>query len=239
MSSRGAFRLDDTMRMTYQGTLFGLLNPFALLCGLVSVAMLAMHGGVYLALKAGPPIADRATSIARGAALAMIVLFVLGGLWVALGIEGYAIVGFIDPNSPSDPLAKTVVRATGAWMTNYSLNPVTLLAPVLAVAGALATTLFLGRRENGVAFLTSALSVAGVIATAGLSVFPFLLPSSLDPKASLTVWDASSSRSTLEIMLFAVLIFLPIVLAYTTWVYRVLRGRVTLAYVAENSHGIY
>jgi cytochrome d ubiquinol oxidase subunit II len=233
------FRFDDTMRMTYEGTLFGLLNPFALLCGLVSVAMLAMHGGVYLALKAGAPVAERATFIARRAALAVIALFLAAGVWVALGIEGYAIVGVVDHDGPSDPLAKTVVRQAGAWMANYSLHPLTTLAPILAVAGALATIALLGRRRNGLAFLTSALSVACVIATAGLSVFPFLLPSSLDPKASLTVWDASSSRLTLEIMLAATLIFLPIVLAYTAWVYRVLRGRVTLDYVGHNSHSIY
>ena len=79
----------------------------------------------------------------------------------------------------------------------------------------------------------------GVIATAGLSAFPFLLPSSLDPNASLTVWDSSSSRSTLLFMLIAVVVFLPIVLAYTAFVYRVLRGRVTMAYVEDNSATLY
>ena len=78
-----------------------------------------------------------------------------------------------------------------------------------------------------------------MIATAGLSAFPFLLPSSLDPNASLTVWDSSSSRSTLLFMLIAVVVFLPIVLAYTAFVYRVLRGRVTLAYVEDNSATLY
>ena len=233
------FRFDDTMRMTYEGTLLGLLNPFALSCGLVSVAMLAMHGGAYLALKAGSPVAERATFIARCAGLAMILLFIVDGIWVAFGIEGYAIVGVVDHNGPSDPLSKTVIRGAGAWMANYGLHPLTMLAPALAVGGALATIVLLGRRSNGLAFVTSALSVACVIATAGLSVFPFLLPSSLDPKASLTVWDASSSRLTLEIMLVATLILLPIVIVYTAWVYRVLRGRVTLAYVGDNSHSIY
>ena len=169
----------------------------------------------------------------------MILLFIVDGIWVAFGIEGYAIVGVVDHNGPSDPLSKTVIRGAGAWMANYGLHPLTMLAPALAVGGALATIVLLGRRSNGLAFVTSALSVACVIATAGLSVFPFLLPSSLDPKASLTVWDASSSRLTLEIMLAATLILLPIVIVYTAWVYRVLRGRVTLAYVGDNSHSIY
>jgi cytochrome d ubiquinol oxidase subunit II len=233
------FRFDDTMRMTYEGTLFGLLNPFALLCGLVSVAMLAMHGGAYLALKAGQPIAARAAFFARRAGIVMVALFVVGGVWVATGIDGYTILGAIAHDGPSNPLLKDVVRTSGAWMANYSAYPLTILAPCLAIAGALLTIVLLGGARNGLAFVTSAVSVASVIATAGLSIFPFLLPSSLDPKASLTVWDASSSRLTLAIMLSVTLILLPIVLVYTAWVYRVLRGRVTLAYVAENSASIY
>jgi cytochrome bd ubiquinol oxidase subunit II len=233
------FRFDDTMRMTYEGTLFGLLNPFALLCGLVSVAMLAMHGGAYLALKAGQPIAARAAFFARRAGIVMVALFVVGGVWVATGIDGYTILGAIAHDGPSNPLLKDVVRTSGAWMANYSAYPLTILAPCLAIAGALLTIVLLGGARNGLAFVTSAVSVASVIATAGLSIFPFLLPSSLDPKASLTVWDASSSRLTLAIMLGVTLILLPIVLVYTAWVYRVLGGRVTLAYVAENSASIY
>jgi cytochrome bd ubiquinol oxidase subunit II len=233
------FRFDDTMRMTYEGTLFGRLNPFALLCGLVSVAMLAMHGGAYLALKAGQPIAARAAFFARRAGIVMVALFIIGGLWVAIGIDGYAIVGVVAHDGPSNPLLKDVARTAGAWMANYSTYPWMMLAPCLAIACALLTIVLLGGARNGLAFLTSAVSVASVIATAGLSIFPFLLPSSLDPKSSLTVWDASSSRLTLAIMLGATLILLPIVLVYTAWVYRVLRGRVTLAYVDENSASIY
>ena len=124
-------------------------------------------------------------------------------------------------------------------MANYGREPLTLAAPVLAFVGAALTILFLRARRNGLAIVASGLSVAGVIATAGFSVFPFLLPSSLAPDASLTVWDASSSRLTLSIMLVATLVFLPIVLAYTAWVYRVLRGRVTAAYIAENSASTY
>jgi cytochrome bd ubiquinol oxidase subunit II len=233
------FRFDETMRMSYEGRLLGLLNPFALLCGLVSVAMLAMHGGAYLALKAGPPVAARAAFVARGAAIVMIGLFVVGGLWVAFGIDGYAIIGPIAHDGPSNPLLKEVTRAAGAWMTNYSTYPWMMLAPCLAIAAALLTIVLLGGARNGLAFITSAGSVASVIATAGLSIFPFLLPSSLDPKASLTVWDASSSRLTLAIMLGVTLLLLPIVLVYTAWVYRVLRGRVTLAYVDDNSASVY
>jgi cytochrome d ubiquinol oxidase subunit II len=229
------FSFDETLRMSYAGSLFGLLNPFALLCGLVSVAMLVMHGGTYLALKAGEPVAGRAKSLARYAALAMVVLFMLAGIWVAKGIDGYQLAGVIAHDGPSNPLLKTVWRVPGAWLANYGAMPWTMAAPLLAVVGALGAVLLLSSHLYILAFVASALSVAGVIATAGLSVFPFLLPSSLDPNASLTVWDASSSRLTLGIMLFVTAIFLPIILAYTAWVYRVLRGRVTLDAIADTS----
>jgi cytochrome d ubiquinol oxidase subunit II len=65
-------------------------------------------------------------------------------------------------------------------------------------------------------------------------LFPFLLPSSTNPAQSLTVWDASSSARTLAVMLGAVVVFLPIVLAYTTWVFRIMKGRVTLETLAEH-----
>jgi cytochrome bd ubiquinol oxidase subunit II len=225
------FRFDDTLRMTYEGDLLGLLNPFALLCGFVSCAMLVMHGGAYLALKADQPVADRAANMARGGAFVLLALFALGGVFAGHGIDGYKVTSELLHDGPSNPLLKTVTRASGAWLSNYNTYPWMLLAPALVFAGATMTSALLRARRNGYALMASGVAVAGVVATAGFSVFPFLLPSSLDPNASLTVWDASSSRSTLLIMLFATLVFLPLVLVYTAFVYRVLRGRVTMAYV--------
>ncbi|MBV8568337.1 MAG: cytochrome d ubiquinol oxidase subunit II [Methylobacteriaceae bacterium] len=233
------FRFDDTMRMTYEGSLFGLLNPFALLSGLVSLAMLVMHGGAFLALKADGPVAGRAAFAARIAACALMALFAVAGLWVALGMSGYNILTVMPHDGPSNPLLKTVERMPAAWLGNYGLHPIVLAAPILVFAGAGLTFVLLRVRRAGLALVTSGIAVAGVIATAGLSLFPFLLPSSLDPNVSLTVWDASSSRLTLLIMLAATLILLPIVLAYTAWVYRVLRGRVTGADIERNSSAMY
>ena len=70
-------------------------------------------------------------------------------------------------------------------------------------------------------------------------MFPFMLPSSLNPDASLTLWDASSSKTTLIIMAFCALIFVPLILAYTGWVYSVLRGKVTKAYIREQGGNVY
>ena len=111
------------------------------------------------------------------------------------------------------------------------------LAPLIAYLGALLA--MVTRRSPVLAWVCSALVPLGAIATAGLSLFPFLLPSSSNPDMSLTVWDASSSKLTLEIMLGCVIIFLPIILAYTGWAYRVMRGPVRAEDITRDSHGNY
>ena len=217
---------------------FGLLNPCGLLAGLVSVAMLIMHGGTWLTLKADGAVAERAARLARLAGLVTAGLFALAGLWVAFGMEGYALSGVVDHSGPSNPLGKTVLRETGAWINNYGIYPWLIAAPLLGVAGSALVSLLARRSAALAAFVASAIGVAGIIATAGVSLFPFLMPSSTNPAASLTVWDASSSRLTLFIMLLAVVVFLPVVLAYTGFVLRVMRGRVRLADV-ERREALY
>jgi cytochrome bd ubiquinol oxidase subunit II len=230
------FRFDDTLRMTYEGNLFGLFNPFALLSGLVSVAMLTMHGATWLAVKTEAEVRERAQRFGVIAALATALLFAIGGLWAAR-LDGYVLQSFAGFDAPSNPLGKQVAHQAGALMTNYGLVPITMLAPLLGIGCALLTALLLARRAARVwAFVFGALAIAAVIATAGISLFPFMLPSSVDARSSLTVWDASSSMTTLLIMTGATVIFLPIVLAYTAWVYRVLRGPVTPAQIENESH---
>jgi len=233
------FRFDDTLRMTYEGGLFGLLNPFALVSGLVSVGMLTLHGASYLALKASGPVVGRAVEATRLVAPVTIVLFVLAGIWVAFGIDGYVITSQLAHDGPSNPLSKQVARQAGAWLNNYRTFPLTMIAPVVAIAALAVAPVMLRAGRAGLAFIVSGVGVAAIIATAGLGIFPFMLPSSLEPRASLTVWDASSSHLTLKIMLFVTVVFLPLILLYTAWVYRVLRGPVTAAYVEGNSHSVY
>lgn len=220
------FRFDQDLRIFYEGTtLFELLNPFALLCGLLSVAMLTMHGATWLQLKTSGAISDRARRIGARAALATAALFALGGLALWL-MDGYRIVGHIDPLGPSNPLNKTAATVAGGWFANYGKYPWMLTAPACGFIGAgLAWRGLAAGREIG-ALLSSGLAIFGIIATVGLSMFPFILPSSIDPRASLTVWDASSSHLTLFVMLAAAVVFIPLILAYTTWVYRVLWGKV-------------
>jgi cytochrome d ubiquinol oxidase subunit II len=231
------FGFDAELRLSYTGGFLGLLNPFGLLAGILSVLMLAMHGGAWLALKADGAVAARAGHAARLLGLAAAIVFALAGWWIATGIEGYALVGSVAHTAPSDPLAKGVTRAAGTWLANYRIHPALIAAPALGLGGALLVALIPASRARTLAFLLSALAVAGIVATAGISLFPFLLPSSTHPEMSLTVWDASSSPLTLFIMLLATAIILPVVLAYTAFALRVMRGTVRLADVAgRESH---
>jgi cytochrome bd ubiquinol oxidase subunit II len=234
------FRIDSDLRIFYEGSgLWELLNPFGLLCGLVSAAMLASHGAIYLTLRTDGVVAARARGFAMIGAIATIVLFAVAGLWVWAGIDGYAITSAVVPDGPSNPLLKTVVRQSGQWFANYGAHHWMLLAPILGFAGPLLALVFTGTRRRALAFISSALGIFGIIATAGVSMFPFLMPSDIAPAASLTVWDASSSRLTLFVMLLATLIFLPIVLIYTAIVFRALRGVITASLVQKNSNSLY
>jgi cytochrome d ubiquinol oxidase subunit II len=233
------FSFDSELRATYTFGLFDLLNPFALLSGLVSVAMLVTHGAVYLAMKTDGDLARRARAVSRFAALVWVALFALAGIWIWRSHYGMAIVTGALPGGEPDPLAKTAVSQAGAWLANYGKWPLTMLVPAVGLAAPLLVAALSSIRHRLIVFTVSGLGIAGVIGSMGVSLFPFLLPSSSHPGSSLTVWDASSSHRTLGIMLIAVIIFLPIVLAYTSWVYRVMRGPVTSAYIEANRDTSY
>ena len=229
------YHFDDSQRVWYTGTFFGLLTPFALLAGLLSVAMLVAHGAAMLVIKTDGPVADRSARYGSIAAILSFVLFAVAGAWVAFGLPGYAITSPVVSDGASNPLLKTVeLSAAGGWLHNYSTMPATILAPVVGLLGALASAVLLRKRRGGLAFIASGASIAGIIFTVGFAIFPFLLPSSSQPGSSLTLWDASSSHLTLWIMLLATVVFLPLIIAYTTWVYRVLKGKTTLSEMGEN-----
>lgn len=233
------FRFDDSMRIFYDGTFLGLLNPYALLCGLLSLAMFAMHGASWLLLKASGEIVERARTYGSIAALLVIVLFAAGGFFLWIGVDGYAITSDINPAGPSNPLMKTVTMQADAWLANYQAHSWLYLTPVLGFAGAVIALIGMRGRMPALTFLASAVSIFGVISTVGVSMFPFILPSSADPKSSLTVWDASSSHQTLFIMLAVAVIFLPIIFIYTGWVYRILWGRVDEASINDKGGHAY
>lgn len=232
------FHFNDVLMSTYTGSFWALLNPFALLCGLVSATMLIMQGGAYLAHRTEGDIQRRTTAYTMMSAVVMVVLFVSAGVWVR-SMEGYVISSVINTQALPDPMAKEVVREAGAWLTNFEKYPLAWAFPVLGVVMPIVTALLLKAQKTLLAFVTSSFAVTGVIMTAGVALFPFVMPSSSDPRSSLTVWDSVSSHLTLMVMLYAVVIFLPMVVTYTSWAYSVMRGKVTKAYIRENDHTVY
>lgn len=233
------YYFDETMRISYTGSFFGLFNPFALWCGLTGLMMLVMHGGLYLAIKTENPICQRAIFYSRIAALFLIFFFAIGGVWVSNYLLGYRVLDGVDPSGYSNPLHKQVVPIIGAWMQNYSLYPLAIIAPLLGFVGAFGAFAAAHWGNSRFAFICSGLSIIGIIGTVGVSMFPFILPSSTNLTSSLLVWDASSSQLTLLLMLAAVIIFLPIILIYTAWVYRVLGGKVKKEMVEHEQHIAY
>jgi cytochrome bd ubiquinol oxidase subunit II len=228
------FHFDSLQRPVYSGGFFNLLHPFALLGGVISLSMLVLHGASYAAMKVGEPMAARAAVLGRIASAMFVLAFIGAGFWVGFAIKGYRLVGNIDHSGPSNPMQKTVEILSGAWLANFHIWPWMCAAPAAALLAAVCAHLLLHLRKPGAAFMASAVVQAGTILTAGFALFPFLMPSSTQPNHSLTVWDASSSAKTLLIMLWVVIVLLPIVLAYTAWVFRVLKGRVTLETLHEH-----
>ncbi|SMO98761.1 cytochrome bd-I ubiquinol oxidase subunit 2 apoprotein [Thalassovita litoralis] len=236
------FYLTPDLMPMYPGNaimkLLGLLNPYALLAGLVSLSMLVMHGSAWLGLKTEGELAARARRIGTVAGIVAAAAYALAGLWLAVGIDGFAIVGDVVTDGPSNPLYSEVARG-GSWLSAYGARPWIAIAPLMGFVGIALAVLGLRAGREVSTLLFSKMAITGIIASVGLTMFPFILPSTIDPNSSLTVWDASSSHLTLFVMLVCALIFMPLILAYTAWVYKVLWGKVTEQDVTENSHSVY
>lgn len=229
------FRFDSDLRLHYEGGLLNLFTPFALIAGLLSVAMLTLHGAGWLSLKVEKgAVLKRAQRFGKIAAILVMLLYALAFAMLAYGDLGYRITGAVAPGGPSNPLDTTSVRVAGGWLANYAAYPWMWAAPLLGFVGPAAAYTGIARRNEPVVFAGSSAATVGIIASVGASMFPYILPSSIDPRSSLTVWNASSSHTTLWIMLLVTVVFLPIVLAYTGWAFKVMFGRVTIAEVRTN-----
>jgi cytochrome d ubiquinol oxidase subunit II len=223
------FHLDEFLRPYYTGSFFGLLNPFALLAGVISVAMLTMHGAIWLQLRTEEPIATRAKQWAKVTGLITIGAFALAGIWLSIGVDGFRVVSMPELGATPNPLTKEVVIDPSAWLANYWNYPLTLLFPILGFAGLGGAVALSMQDRAGLGLIVSGLGITGIIMTAGAAMFPFIMPSSTMPNSSLIAWDATSSHLTLTVMFWAAVIFIPIILLYTTWTYRRMWRRVTVA----------
>lgn len=232
------FDLTDLMMSKYHGTFFALLNPFALLCGVLALMLFVTQGATWLQMKTTEALHARARNVAQITGLISIVLFVIGGFWVQ-SIEGYVITSTIDTLADSNPLNKEVSLQVGAWMTNFETYPAMWAAPILGVVMPLFAVIASRLERGGFAFLFSSLSNAGVILTAGFAMFPFVMPSSLNPDHSLTMWDSTASELTLGLMTAVAAVMVPVILGYTTWTYYKMFGRLDKKHIEDNDVSAY
>jgi len=184
--------------MIYTGDLLTLLNPLGLLGGVVAVAAFIVQGAIFLALKTDGPVRERAEAITRKAGPILAVLIVL-----------LIVLGYFETD---------VLTSQGV------VPPITALFSALALLG---TGWLVRDRRFGWAFFTMSLHIALTVITAFRGLFPRVMVSSLNPDWSLTIYNASSSEYTLQVMTVVALILVPIVLVYQGWTYWVFRKRIT------------
>lgn len=232
------FRLAPDMRIYWDGSFFDLFTPFAVLCGLVSLTMLLMHGAAWLVFKTEGTVQARATRWGVMAAVLTTVLYVIAGVWLAK-LSGFVLTEAMSTTGPSNPMLKSAAAGQGAWMANYAKQPALWIVPALGVLMPLLAALGMKLRREWLGLMSSGLAIAGIVLSVGVSMFPFILPSSVNPQFSLMVWDASSSHLTLFIMLVCAVIFMPIILAYTSWVYHIMRGKVSPEAISEGKGHAY
>lgn len=229
------FHLSWNMTSYYTGSFLSLFNPFAILCGLLSVALSCYMGAATISNGAEGAIAERARKAAVVAGVVSFALFVIGGFWVR-GMTGYALTSGPAPGAVQTPLQQTVVQQAGAWFTNFSAQPALWILPVIALAALVVGTLAVSRKHGYLAWWLGVLVWAGVIGSVGASMFPFMMPSSSEPSHSLTIWNASSSELTLGWMLGFAVVFVPLIIWYTSWCFYVMRGKVSAAHVEADDH---
>jgi cytochrome d ubiquinol oxidase subunit II len=211
-----AFEVDQFMYIQDFGSFASLFSTFSLLCGFLSLSMILTQGGVFLVLKTECEIRARSERILKFTPPISVFLFALGWIYMS-DIEGFKIIGELRHDGASNPLSKTVVMSKGQWLENYKTFKLLILVPLLGLFSQSLTWIFCWLKMYSYALISHSLAIFFVISTIGVSMFPFILPSTINPDMSLTVWDSSSSYLSLLTMLFAALIFVPIVLCYTSW----------------------
>ncbi len=233
------FHLDQDLRSFYDGTFLALLSPFALLCGLIGVLITSLHGALFLKWRTEGVLYDRATTAVSVIGPLLLTTLIAATIWVFWGLNRPEITQMAGTAAPSNPLNKTVTAIGPGWAAHFLAHPWMILAPILGFCG-ITFAWLLGKGQSTMgAFLSSCVGIVGLLLTVGFGLFPFLLISSTDASSSLTLWDASSSHKTLLLAFWITVIFLPIVLLYTRWVYKVLWGGVTEATVLKDSHTLY
>lgn len=229
------FRFNDMMQSFYP-TGFGfysLFNPFAvIICGLMAVALSLYQAGAMVSLRSEGEILARAKRQMRMAGVVAIVLFTAGGIWLSQ-LNGYAPSGNVNPAMAAAPLASTATMAKGLWLQNFFAHPALFIVPILVYVALLAGLFFVYRERVKLAWWSGAIAWMATIGTLGAAMFPMLAPSYVDINHSLTVWNATSSLRTLAWMLGFTAVIIPLIIFYTAWAFRVMRGKVSAEDIAE------
>jgi cytochrome d ubiquinol oxidase subunit II len=192
----------------YHGSLIGLLNPYGLVTGVLFVMLFVVHGALYQTVKTTGELSLRANTMADKAWPILLVVAVafLVHTWFATKLYG-----------------------------NFVANPVLMVVPAVAVAALIGIRIFSAKGAPLMAFASSCITILMVVGTGVIGLFPNLIPSNIDPTYSLTIFNSSSSPYTLRIMTVVTFIFVPIVIIYKIWVYRVFRAPVRPEDVYEDS----
>jgi len=212
------YHLDSDMHVVFLGDFSGMFNPFSMLVAATCIALLAMHGALYLQSKSSGELQARAKSASLRAAVAFLVLFAVTGLWIT-HLEGYHVTSELFPGAASNPLAKFVKRGDGLWLDNYEHLPALWVVPVLAFLGVLTALWATWRDRCHWAMMAGSVSVLMVVLTFGVSMFPFLLPSNISLNSSLTIWDSSAGRLTMQILLRVAVFALPGMAVLSRWLF--------------------
>jgi len=229
------YHLSWNMTSYYTGSFIGLFNPFAILCGLLSVAMACYMGAATIHNGTDGVIGDRARKAGQVSGTIAFLLFAIGGFWLHRMV-GFVLTAGPSPAAVQTPLQQSVVVQGGAWLTNFNTHPVLWVLPVLALLALFVGAIALGRQKGYVAWWLGLVVWAGMLGSVGAAMFPFMLPSSTNPSQSLTIWNASSSELTLGWMLGFAAVFVPLIIWYTSWCFYVMRGKVSAEDVAADDH---
>ncbi|MGY3878727.1 cytochrome d ubiquinol oxidase subunit II [Aeromonas enteropelogenes] len=234
------FRFDSALRLHYGAFIFHWGWLLSVLATVISLMLL--HGASFLQAKVTGTPALRARGLAILLAPLVTLCYLRAG-WYLVDLQGYQLTGLagqpFDPDTAMSPLMKGVSVHAAGWLRNYYEQPLFWLVPVIGAVAPLVSGLAAWQEKGRLALLASGLACAAMLCSVAIALFPFVLPSSLDPASSLTLWDGTSSYRTLAIMLGIVLVMMPVNLGYTGWVYRVVRGKLDRALIKRDSHQLY
>lgn len=230
------FRFDAALRIHYGA--FDFHWPLLLTCMGTALALLLLHGASFLQCKTQGEIARRCARQSLWLGPLASGLFALGGVWLSQ-MAGYRVLEIGDINGALTPLMKEVGVAQQGWLGNFVAHPWLWCVPALGLVLPMVSSLASARELPRTALLASGGACASMMLTIAIALFPFVLPSSLDPSSSLTLWDSTSSERTLFIMLGIVGVLMPINIGYTLWVYRVVRGKMSAQQIRQHGHSLY